>query len=97
MPPSYHNNNSGCGKREARIKRSMATCKGGTRYWNYLENNWPCAGGLSAVNTIATQLRVPINSELTRWRMLVPIKEIMVAAAEIGRNPASKHQIRHGE
>ena len=28
-----------------------------TRYWNYLEDYWPCAGGLSAVNVIGRQLR----------------------------------------
>ena len=38
---------------------------------NYLEVYWPCAGGLSAVNAIGTQLRDPINSGLTRWRMVV--------------------------
>ena len=38
---------------------------------NYLEVYWPCAGGLSAVNAIGTQLRDPINSGLTRWRMAV--------------------------
>ena len=32
---------------------------------------WPCAGGLSAVNSIRTHLRDPINSGLTRWRMVV--------------------------
>ena len=57
---------------------------------NYLEVYWPCAGGLSAVNAIGTQLRDPINSGLTRWRMAVLNK----AAAELGRNPASKHQIQ---
>ena len=31
------------------------------------EDYWPCAGGLSAVNAIGTQLRSPINSGLTRW------------------------------
>ena len=31
--------------------------KGSTRYWNYLEVYWPCAGRLSAVNAIDTQLR----------------------------------------
>ena len=31
-------------------------------------DDWPCAGGLSAVNAIGTQLRDPINSGLTRWR-----------------------------
>ena len=65
--------NSGCGKKEAHINSSMVTCKDNTRYSNYLENYWPCAGGLSAVNTIAsgTQLRDPINSGLTQWRMAV--------------------------
>ena len=38
---------------------------------NYLEVYWPCAGGLSAVNAIGTQLRDPINSGLIRWRMAV--------------------------
>ena len=38
---------------------------------NYLEVDWPCAGGLSAVNAIGTHLRDPINSGLTRWRMAV--------------------------
>ena len=56
---------SGCGKREAHNNWSMVTCKGSTRYWNYLEVYWPCAGGLSAVNAIGTQLRDSINSGLT--------------------------------
>ena len=39
---------------------------------NYLEVYWPCAGGLSAVNAIGTQLRGdPINSGPTRWRMAI--------------------------
>ena len=38
---------------------------------NYLEVYWPCAGGLSAVNAIGTQLRDLMNSGLTRWRMAV--------------------------
>ena len=58
---------------------------------NYLEVYWLCAGGLSAVNAIGTQLRDPINSGLTRWRMAV---SYMDAAAELGRNPVSKHQIQ---
>ena len=50
----------------------MVIQKGSTRYWNYLEDYWPCVGGLSAVNAIGnTQLRDPINSGLTRWRMHV--------------------------
>ena len=42
-----------------------------TLVWNYLEFYWPCAGGLSIVNAIGTQLRDPINLGLTRWRMVV--------------------------
>ena len=38
---------------------------------NYLEVYWPCAGGLSVVNAIGTQLRDPINTGLTRLRMAV--------------------------
>ena len=45
------------------------------------------------VNAIGTQLRDPINSGLTRWRMAVSY-ERMDAAAELGRNPVSKHQIQ---
>ena len=55
---------SGCGKREARIKWSMVTCKSRTRYWNYLEDYWPCAGALSAVNAIGTQ----INKWTPPWK-----------------------------
>ena len=44
---------------------------GSTCYWNYLEDYWPCAGGLSAVNAIDTQLLVPMNSGLIRWRIAV--------------------------
>ena len=46
-------------------------CKSSTRHWNYLEDYWPCAGGLSAVKTMGTQLRGPINSRLAHWRMAV--------------------------
>ena len=42
------------------------------------------------MNAIGTQLRDPINSGLTRWRMAV---SQMDAAAELGRNPVSKHHI----
>ena len=45
------------------------------------------------MNAIGTQLRDSINSGLTRWRVAV-INELMDDAAEIGRNPASKHQIQ---
>ena len=44
---------------------------GSTRYENYLKDYWPCVGGLSAVNAIDTQLRDPINSGLTPWRIMV--------------------------
>ena len=47
------------------------------------------------MNAIGTQLRDSINSGLTRWRMAV-INEKLDAAAELGRNPVSKHQI-HAE
>ena len=46
------------------------------------------------MNGIGTQLCDPINSGLTQWRMAVFNKQ-MDAAAELRRNPASKHQIRH--
>ena len=47
------------------------------------------------MNAIDTQLRDPINSALSRWRMAV-INELMDAVAELGRNPVSKHQIQPG-
>ena len=43
------------------------------------------------MNAIGTQLREPINSGLTRWRMAV---SCMDATAELGRNPVSKSQIQ---
>ena len=66
----------------------MVTCKKATLVRNYLliEVYWPCAGRLSAVNAIGAQLRDPINSGLTQWRLAV-LNIIMDAAAEIGRNP----------
>ena len=45
------------------------------------------------MNAIGTQLRDPINSGLTRWRMAV-LNKLMDATAEPGRNPVSKHQIQ---
>ena len=73
----------------------MVTCKKATLVRNYLliEVYWPCASGLSAVNTIGAQLRDPINSGLAQWRLAV-LNIIMDAAAEIGRNPVCKHQIQ---
>ena len=51
--------NSECRKIEAHINWPMVTCKGSTRYWNYLEDYWPCAGGVSAVNACpCSRLRI---------------------------------------
>ena len=62
--------NSGCGK-ERRISFGPWRPAKAALVRNYLEVYWPCAGGLSAVNNISTQLFDPINSGLTRWRMAV--------------------------
>ena len=43
------------------------------------------------MNVIGTHLCDPINSGLTQWRMAVSKLD---AAAELGRNPISKHQIQ---
>ena len=61
----------GVGKRGAHINWSMVTCQGAALVRNYLEVYRPCAGGLSALKAIGTQLRDPINSGLIRWRMAV--------------------------
>ena len=61
--------------REKRTK--VGPCKGGTRYSNYLDDYWLCAGGLSAVNAIGTQLRDLINS---RWYLML----YAAAVAEAG-------------
>ena len=45
------------------------------------------------MKAIGTQLRGPMNSGLTRWRMSV-LNQYMDAAAELGRNPVNKHQIQ---
>ena len=60
---------------------------GSTRYWNYLEDCWRCAGRLSAVNAIGTQLR-----DGTDPMAYGRLNQQMDTAAEIGRNPMSKHQ-----
>ena len=41
-------------------------------------------------------LRDPINSGLRKWRMAV-LKKKMDAAAELGRDPVSKHQFQPAE
>ena len=51
---------------------------GSFRYWNYLEDYWPCAGKLSAVPSVRNNcvpMHDPINSGLTRWRMAVWINK----------------------
>ena len=46
------------------------------------------------MNAIGTQMRDPIKSGPTRWRMAV-LNKLMDAAAELGRNPpVGKHQIQ---
>ena len=60
---------------------------------NYLENYWPCASALSAVNAIGTQLYDLINSILTRWRSTIE----MDAVAESGRDPASQLSFMTGK
>ena len=67
----HTNINSGCGKREVHINWSMVMQKGSTRYAKYLEDGWPCAGGLSAVNAIGPHLRDSITSGLIRSCMAV--------------------------
>ena len=61
-------------RREAHIYWSMVTCPQAALVRNYLDVYWPCAGGLSAVNTIGTRLCDPINSGLTQWCMAVSSK-----------------------
>ena len=59
------------GEKEAHINWFMMIGKGSTHYWNYIEDYWPCAGVLSTVNANRIQLRDPINSGMTRWRVYV--------------------------
>ena len=62
---------------------------GSTRYGNYLEDYWPCAGGLSAVNAIGTQFASPDTLE-TDLMAYSGLNKKMDAAAEIGRNSVSE-------
>ena len=59
LSPCPLHTDSGRRKREAHINWSMMTCKGSTCYWKYFGDYWLCAGGLSAVNAIGTQLHDP--------------------------------------
>ena len=70
LSPYSHHTNSGC-RKERRILIGLRGPAKAELVRNYLEVYWPCAGGLSAVNAIKTQLHDPINSGLTRWRMAV--------------------------
>ena len=45
------------------------------------------------MNAIRTQLRDPMNSGLTRWRVAV-VNKLMHAAAKIGRNSVNQHQMQ---
>ena len=56
MPPL----NRGHGRPALQILRSIPL------YSSYLEDRWPCAGGLSAVNVMGAQLRDLINSNRDR-------------------------------
>ena len=56
-----------------------------TRYSNQLEDYWPCAGGLSAVQVFGTQWHDPRNSVLTQWLLTVNIG----AVSESGRKEGS--------
>ena len=81
--------NNGCGK-ERRILIGPWGPANAALVRNYLEVYWPCAGGLSAVNAIGTQLRDPkLGTDPMAYGGF-----INDAAAELGRNPASKHQIQ---
>ena len=61
---------SGCGQERRILIGPWGPFKAAL-VWKYPEVYWACAGGLSAVNAFDTQLRDPINSGLTRWRMAV--------------------------
>ena len=72
--PTVLYTNSGCG-RERRMLIGLQGLAKAAPVWNYVEVYWPCAGELSVVNAIGTQLRDPINSGLTRWCMAVYINK----------------------
>ena len=70
----------------------MVTCKGSTRYWKYLEDYWPYAGGISCRErqryAIAYGL---IDLSLSRWRFDGPSRN-----AREGGGAVSKNQIKPG-
>ena len=67
--------NGGCGRRQSEvhiINWSMVTCKAAPVTGTTLKTTGPVpADPRHAVNAIGTQLRDPINSGLTRWRMAI--------------------------
>ena len=67
------------------------TYKDRPRYSNDLQDYWPCAGILTEVSAIGMQVRNPINSGLTQWRLTAKYVDVVLKS---GRNPASKHQIQ---
>ena len=64
--------------------------------WNYIEVYWPRAGELSALNAI--EVRNCVTDYLdhlgTEPMAHGGIEKYMDAAAELGRNPVSKHEIQ---
>ena len=87
MPTSYQ---QWVWEGEAHINWSMVTYQGSTRSKLPLDLLALCRRTLNS-ERIGTQLRDPINSRLTRWRMAV---SQMDAAAELGRNPVNKQHIQ---
>ena len=85
-----HCTNSGCGEREAHKLVRYDTLKASTRYSNYLDDYWPCAGALSTVNVIGTQMRDRINSSLARCQLMVYVD----AALEREMIPVNTYQIQ---
>ena len=84
--------NSGCGKRGS-YQLVHGYLPRQHSFGTTFRFNGPVPADSLAVNAVGTQLRDPINSGLTRWRMAV-LNEQMDAAAELGRNPVCKHQIQ---
>ena len=62
---------------------------------SYLEDYWPCASGLSAVNAIGMHLCDPINSGLCRWPVDCRDRRRR-GKREEGNEPVSKHQNQPG-
>ena len=63
---------------------------GSTRYSNCHEHLWPCDGGLSVVNAIGRQLRDPINTGLTQWRLTVWMGAVAASGSRRGHPNLSR-------